>query len=143
MWKVKRIRTIDCVVIGYREGKEPEHRRLADPGAHRRRRPAGADGPLVGLLGQAEARRCSTWCGRTRRASAASGEVSRWTQGRELEWVGLRPELVVEVSFDHASGGRIRHGARLHRFRDDKRPDQCLLADFSAAETAVLDTGQR
>ena len=65
-----------------------------------------------------------------------SGEVSRWTQGRELEWVGLRPELVVEVSFDHASGGRIRHGARLHRFRDDKRPDECLLADFSAAETA-------
>jgi hypothetical protein len=41
----------------------------------------------------------------------------------------------VEVSFDHASGGRIRHGARLHRFRDDKRPDECLLSEFRDAET--------
>ena len=56
MWKVKRIRTIDCVVIGYREGKEPETVGSLILGAHRRRRAAGADGPLVRLLGQAEAR---------------------------------------------------------------------------------------
>jgi ATP-dependent DNA ligase len=37
----------------------------------------------------------------------------------------LRPELVVEVSFDHVSGGRFRHGTRLLRFRPDKTPDQC------------------
>jgi ATP-dependent DNA ligase len=37
----------------------------------------------------------------------------------------LRPELVVEVSFDHVSGGRFRHGTRLLRFRPDKAPEQC------------------
>ena len=53
--KIKRNRTIDCVVIGYREGEEPETVGSLHPGAHRRRRPAGADGALVRLLGQAEA----------------------------------------------------------------------------------------
>ena len=73
------------------------------------------------------------------RARIDTGELppgERLPPVRELEWVGLRPELVVEVSFDHASGGRIRHGARLHRFRDDKRPDECLLSDFRETETA-------
>jgi ATP-dependent DNA ligase len=135
MWKVKRIRTIDCVVIGYREGKEAETvgsliLALTDD-----------DGQLVpmGHSSGFSARQKRELLDKVRpyeTGDRGSGEVSRWTQGRELEWVGLRPELVVEVSFDHASGGRIRHGARLHRFREDKRPDECLLADFSAAETA-------
>ena len=47
-------------------------------------------------------------------------EPSRWTGDRELEWVALRPELVIEVGYDHAASGRIRHGARFHSFRDDK-----------------------
>jgi ATP-dependent DNA ligase len=54
-----------------------------------------------------------------------SAEPSRWTGGRELEWVELRPELVVEVTFDHASDGRIRHGTRIVRWRDDKPPRDC------------------
>src|SRR6201990_2883526 len=58
-------------------------------------------------------------------AEAAPAERSRWTGGRELEWVALRPELVIEVGYDHAAGGRIRHGARFHRFRDDKAPRDC------------------
>jgi ATP-dependent DNA ligase len=135
MLKVKRIRTIDCVVIGYREGKEPDTvgsliLALTDD-----------DGQLV-PMGHS-----SGFSAKLKRSlletvrpyetgERGSGDVSRWTAGRELEWVGLRPELVVEESFDHASGGRIRHGARLHRFRDDKRPDQCLLADFRETETA-------
>jgi ATP-dependent DNA ligase len=135
MWKIKRVRTIDCVVIGYREGTEPETvgsliLALMDD-----------DGQLVpmGHSSGFSARQKRSLLETVRpyeTGQRGSGDVSRWTQGRELEWVGLRPELVVEVSFDHASGGRIRHGARLHRFRDDKRPDECLLADFAAAETA-------
>ena len=54
-----------------------------------------------------------------------SADPSRWGDERELEWVELRPELVAEVSYDHASGGRIRHGARLLRFRDDREPASC------------------
>ncbi len=54
-----------------------------------------------------------------------SGEPSRWTQGRDLEWVALRPELVVEITFDHVSDGRIRHGAKVQRWREDKAPEAC------------------
>ncbi|MFL5816631.1 MAG: ATP-dependent DNA ligase, partial [Conexibacter sp.] len=56
-----------------------------------------------------------------------SGEPSRWSQGRDLEWVQLRPELVVEVSFDHVSAGRIRHGSKLNRWREDKDPRECTF----------------
>ena len=51
-----------------------------------------------------------------------SADPSRWTAGRDLEWVSLRPELVIEVSFDHVSAGRIRHGAKILRWREDKAP---------------------
>ena len=53
---------------------------------------------------------------------SGTAEPSRWTGGRDLEWVALRPELVIEVGYDHAAAGRIRHGARFRRFRDDKDP---------------------
>ena len=56
-----------------------------------------------------------------------SGEPSRWTAGRDLEWVALRPELVVEITFDHVSDGRIRHGTKVVRWRDDKPPADCKL----------------
>ena len=56
-----------------------------------------------------------------------SADPSRWANDRDLEWVGLRPELVVEVTFDHVSGRRIRHGAKVIRWRDDKPPAECTL----------------
>ncbi|MGZ4179022.1 MAG: ATP dependent DNA ligase, partial [Solirubrobacteraceae bacterium] len=60
------------------------------------------------------------------------GDPSRWQSERELEWISLRPELVVEVTFDHASGGRIRHGTRILRWRDDKPPVQCRLEQMQS-----------
>ena len=59
--------------------------------------------------------------------SSGTAEPSRWTGGRDLEWVALRPELVIEVGYDHAAAGRIRHGARFRRFRDDKDPRECMF----------------
>ncbi len=56
-----------------------------------------------------------------------TGEPSRWANDRELEWRELRPELVVEVTFDHVSDGRIRHGAKIQRWREDKDPSECRL----------------
>ena len=53
-----------------------------------------------------------------------SGGPSRWKSDEELVWEGLRPELVVEVAFDHITGQRIRHGAKLLRWRDDKDPQR-------------------
>ena len=53
------------------------------------------------------------------------GDPSRWSNERELEWIELRPELVVEVTFDHVSNNRIRHGTKLSRWREDKDPRDC------------------
>ena len=58
------------------------------------------------------------------------GDPSRWASDRELEWVSLRPELVVEVTFDHVSNGRIRHGTKLSRWREDKDPRECLITQL-------------
>ena len=74
------------------------------------------------------------------------GDPSRWASDRELEWIELRPELVVEVTFDHISNDRIRHGAKIPRWREDKPPAECrteqLLSDAvrraSACERALI-----
>jgi ATP-dependent DNA ligase len=121
--KVKRERTIDCVVMGWRPGKEE-----------------GAVGSLIlGLYDGDELRSVGHISGFSAAAKrsmremlapletgeSGTAEPSRWTGGRDLEWVALRPELVIEVGYDHAAGGRIRHGARFRSFRDDKGPREC------------------
>jgi ATP-dependent DNA ligase len=53
------------------------------------------------------------------------GAVSRWSQGKDLSWEPLRPELVVEVAYDHMQGDRFRHTAQFRRWRTDKRPADC------------------
>jgi len=128
MAKVKRERTIDCVVMGWRPGKEE-----------------GTVGSLIlGLYDNGELRsvgHISGFSHETKRSlrsllepletgEAGTAEPSRWTGGRDLEWVALRPELVIEIGYDHAAAGRIRHGGRFHRFRDDKAPEECLFSDL-------------
>ncbi len=56
-----------------------------------------------------------------------AGEPSRWKADEELVWEGLRPELVVEIAFDHITGNRIRHGAKFKRWRTDKDPRDCSM----------------
>jgi ATP-dependent DNA ligase len=53
------------------------------------------------------------------------GGQSRWSQGKDLSWEPLRPELVVEVAYDHMQGDRFRHTAQFRRWRDDKKPADC------------------
>ena len=53
------------------------------------------------------------------------GGKSRWSTGKDLSWVPLRPELVVEVTYDHLEGGRFRHTAQFLRWRPDKAPAEC------------------
>jgi ATP-dependent DNA ligase len=130
MVKIKRVRTIDCVVIGWRPGTVEDT----------------VGSLILALYDGGELRpvgRCAGFTGRRKRELRAelqpyetggrgSGDPSRWSAGRELEWVELRPELVAEVSYDHASGGRIRHGARLLRFRDDRDPTSCTVDQLEA-----------
>jgi ATP-dependent DNA ligase len=128
MAKIKRERTIDCVVMGWRPGKEE-----------------GTVGSLIlGLYDGKELRtvgHISGFSAATKRSlvemlapfetgERGSGDPSRWTGGRDLEWVELRPELVIEVGYDHAASGRIRHGTRFLRFRDDKEPSECRFEDL-------------
>jgi ATP-dependent DNA ligase len=126
MAKIKRLRTIDAVVAGWRPGKHEGTVGALILGLY------DADGQLH-IVGH-----CSGLSAKEKKALVSelapyetgergSGEASRWTQGRDLEWVDLRPELVVEVTFDHVSGGRIRHGTKLVRWRDDKEPRDCSL----------------
>jgi len=125
MSKVKRVRSVDLVVVGYREGVEPDTVGSLILGLYSQT----GELQVVGHSSGFSARRKRELLDVVRpyeTGERGTGDVSRWSQGRELEWVGLRPELVVEVAFDHASGGRIRHGARLLRFRDDKEPRTCV-----------------
>jgi ATP-dependent DNA ligase len=130
MVKVKRLRTADCVVVGWRPGKEE-----------------GTVGSLIlGLYDRGELRvvgHTSGLSAKRKRELVAelepyatgergSGDPSRWQNERDLEWISLRPELVVEVSFDHVSAGRIRHGSKILRWRDDKDPADCGFDQLEA-----------
>jgi ATP-dependent DNA ligase len=58
------------------------------------------------------------------------GAKSRWSQGKDLSWEPLRPELVVEVAYDHMQGRRFRHTAHFRRWRPDKPPRECTYAQL-------------
>lgn len=67
------------------------------------------------------------------------GGASRWSSARSNAWQPLAPRLVVEVQFDHFSGGRFRHGTRLLRWRPDKLPHLCTLAQVEQESRGTLD----
>ncbi len=58
------------------------------------------------------------------------GGQSRWSQGKDLSWEPLRPELVVEVAYEHMQGPRFRHMAQFRRWRTDKSPRDCTYAQL-------------
>lgn len=68
----------------------------------------------------------------------APGGLSRWSTKRSMEWEPLKPELVIEVSYDHFTGGRFRHGTRLVRWRPDKSPRQCRMEQVEPAGKGSL-----
>ena len=71
-------------------------------------------------------------------ASRMPGAQSRWNAGRDLAWEPLRPELVVEVRYDHLQGDRFRHATQFVRFRDDRSPASCTYAQLQEAAPAEL-----
>ena len=58
------------------------------------------------------------------------GGQSRWSQGKDLSWEPLRPELVVEVAYEHMQGNRFRHMSQFRRWRFDKKPSDCTYAQL-------------
>jgi ATP-dependent DNA ligase len=130
MVKIKNLRTADCVVGGFRYGAKSNVVGSLLLGLY--------DGE--GLLNHAGF--CSGLKAADKPALTAKleklieppgftgkapGGPSRWSTERSTEWQPLRPELVVEVQYDHFTGGRFRHGTRLLRWRPDKAPRQCLI----------------
>jgi ATP-dependent DNA ligase len=63
-------------------------------------------------------------------ATRMPGGLSRWSQGKDLSWEPLRPELVVEVAYEHMQGNRFRHMAQFRRWRVDKKPNDCTYAQL-------------
>ena len=134
MIKVKRLRSADCVVGGFRYQSNSRLVGSLLLGLH----DAGGKLDHVGYTSTiTDAERPAL----TRRLEAlveapgfsgdAPGGPSRWSTERSGDWQPLRNELVVEVRFDHVSGGRFRHGTKLLRWRPDKAPRQCDKAQLA------------
>ncbi|MEO6858690.1 MAG: ATP-dependent DNA ligase [Solirubrobacteraceae bacterium] len=129
MVKVKRVRTIDAVVVGYRPGKEPDTVGSLILGLYDERCRLHVVGHSSGLRAS-EKRALVETLAPYETGERGHGDPSRWKSEKDLEWINLRPELVVEVTFDHASGGRIRHGTKILRWREDKPPADCQLGQM-------------
>jgi ATP-dependent DNA ligase len=130
MVKVKRVRTADCVVVGWRPGKEEGTVGSLILGLY--------DGGSLRVVGHTsgfqakEKRELVARLAPYETGERGSGDPSRWAAGRDLDWIEVRPELVVEASFDHVSDGRIRHGTKVLRWREDKAPADCTFDQLDA-----------
>jgi ATP-dependent DNA ligase len=130
MQKVKNYRSADCVVGGFRYGADGKAVGSLLLGLY-------DDGGLLHHVGFTSGLRASERKALTQKLERliappgftgnAPGGPSRWATERTGEWKPLKPKLVVEVCFDHFSGGRFRHGTRLLRWRPDKSPRQCTM----------------
>ncbi|PZM16499.1 ATP-dependent DNA ligase [Rhizobium tubonense] len=128
MIKVKRLRTADCVVGGFRYRSKSRQVGSLLLGLYNERGKLDhvgftatiTDDERSGLTGRLEAlRQAPGFDGK------APGGPSRWSTEKSDEWEPLNPVLVVEVRFDHVTGHRFRHGTKIIRWRPDKRPGQC------------------
>jgi ATP-dependent DNA ligase len=134
MIKVKRQRTADCVVGGFRYGKDSQQVGSLLLGLYDDAGLLNHVGFTSGLAAAdkpALTQRLEALSGGTGFTGDAPGGPSRWSDERSSQWTPLTPELVVEVSFDHVSAGRFRHGTRLIRFRPDKAPSQCRMEQIA------------
>ncbi|MEW1659929.1 ATP-dependent DNA ligase [Streptomyces sp. NPDC093707] len=157
MFKVKHARTADCVVAGYRLHKSGPVvgsllLGLHDHAGHlqhvgvcasfpmaRRRELVEELAPL--RLDDTAAHPWGDWTDETAHASRRMpGGPSRWSGGKDLSWVPLRPELVCEVGYDHMEGSRFRHTAQFRRWRPDRTPQSCTYAQLE--EPVGYDLGE-
>ena len=134
MIKVKRLRSADCVVGGFRYQSK---RRLVGSlllGLYNEEGKLDHVG-FTSTITEEERPSLTRKLERLRAEPGFTGKSpdgpSRWSTERTVQWEPLRPRLVVEVRFDHVTGGRFRHGTKLLRWRPDKTPKQCTKAQLA------------
>jgi ATP-dependent DNA ligase len=134
MLKVKRMRTADCVVGGFRYAtgsKLVGSLLLGLYDGQGRLNHIGFTSTISNAERPALTKRLEALIEPPGFTGDAPGGPSRWSTERTGDWQPLRPELVVEVRYDHVSGGRMRHGAKLVRWRPDKAPAQCTCEQIA------------
>jgi len=145
MMKIKKMRTADCIVGGFRYAENAKVIGSLLLGLYN-------DEGLVDHVGF-----CSSFKANERKellkkitplisppgfTGNKPGGPSRWSTKRSSEWEPLKPVLVVEVRYDHFTGGRFRHGTRLLRWRPDKSPKQCTMKQVEReAKISMLKLG--
>ena len=140
MLKVKKRRTADCVVGGFRYERNSSlvgSLLLGLCNSEGKLDHVGFTATLHDLDREELTRQLEELIEPPGFTGNAPGGPSRWSTERSGEWQPLRPELVVEVRYDHVSGGRFRHGTRLLRWRPDKAPRQCTFEQIEASATAM------
>ena len=130
MVKVKRLRTADCVVGGFRYASEGKVIGSMLLGLY-------DDNGLLNHVGFTSSFKSDEKAALTKKLEKlikppgftgnAPGGPSRWATERSAEWQPLAPKLVIEVQYDHFTGGRFRHGTKFLRWRPDKKPVQCTF----------------
>jgi ATP-dependent DNA ligase len=151
MLKVKHMRTADCVVGGFRYATDSKEVGSLLLGLYN-------DAGKLDHVGFTSAITRSERKALTKKLEAlkappgftgnAPGAPSRWSTERSTAWEPLKPKLVVEVRYDHVSGGRFRHGTKVVRWRPDKAPEQCTYEQLQAPArpgkliVKVLSTGK-
>lgn len=130
MVKVKRLRTADCVVGGFRYASKGKVLGSMLLGLY-------DDKGLLHHVGFSSSFKANEKPALTKKLEAlikppgftgnAPGGPSRWATERSAEWQPLAPKLVVEVQYDHFTGGRFRHGTKFLRWRPDKKPAMCKM----------------
>ena len=153
MLKVKHARTADCVVAGYRLHKSGpvvgslvlglhddagalQHVGVAASFPMARRREL-IDELALYLLPEGDVH---PWLGEDASERRPGGEPSRWNRDKDLSFVPLRPELVVEVAYDHMEGARFRHTAQFRSWRPDRDARSCTYAQLD--RPVLFDLGQ-
>lgn len=130
MLKIKNLRTADCVVGGFRYGTKDKLVGSLLLGLYDENGLLNHVGFTSGLAA-AEKPKLTEELESIKEApgftGSAPGGPSRWSTERSTEWEPLAPKLVVEVQYDHFSGGRFRHGTKLLRWRPDKKPESCSI----------------
>ncbi|SOD74051.1 ATP-dependent DNA ligase [Jatrophihabitans sp. GAS493] len=160
MFKIKHVRTADCVLAGFRWHKtsteanplvgslllglynaEQRLQHVGVVGAFTAARRAELVAELEPLtLGDEEDHPWGEWANaEAHRGQRLPGNVSRWNATKDLSFVPLRPERVLEVKYEHMEGTRFRHLAHFVRWRDDRTPDSCTYEQLEQPITYSLD----